>query len=78
MRTGNTATAETEMVKIRYWLLSSMEMDGVSPEHALEKLRAYNAEKIVEYADQIDRKNNNNRLPKYVSGLKESRIESAK
>lgn len=57
------------MVRVKFWALKSMELDGASPDQARQRLNRFDQEQMIEYADQTDRANNNGRLPEYVSAV---------
>ena len=76
MRCGDVASAQTEMVKIHYWHLKSLELHRMLPEQCVQELSKDSSDHVMEYVDHADMTNNNNRLPQYYSSI--TNIQSIK
>jgi hypothetical protein len=69
-RTGNEVGAKVNLIKARYWRLTSAELGGAKAEEAVGKIELLSSERIFNEVDQFDMRHNNGAPAKYVQTLK--------
>src|ERR1700722_15728024 len=68
-RVGNEAAASAYLEKAREWHLKSMESANLPTDRMNESIKSYTAEYVIWEADDADKGENNNNLPKYVQNI---------
>ena len=65
-RNGDEAAAAANLIKAQYWSLKRGELTGVEVDKAMEDIRRFSAERIVEYIDELDKRHNDGKEPEYL------------
>jgi hypothetical protein len=72
-RANNEIAAEANLIKARYWSLKNGELMGVDPAKTVEQITNYSPERIFQYVDEFDKKNNKGKQPAYLEGIQKGK-----
>lgn len=68
-RAGNHADAEVNLIKAKYWKVRNAELMGYNAAEITEDMKRDTADRVYQYIDGFDRKQNGGKAPNYVEKL---------
>ena len=70
-RTGDKKSADVDLIKVHYWLVRTLELNGLPSNTVMEKIQSANGDDILAMVDKQDKAATSGIGPKYLQEISE-------